>query len=310
MARLRDFVPAVRKVGIVSFVGHVWTEVLEDDLMTLAAAVAYSWLFAVFPFLIFLLTLAPYAPEARRAQAQQQITKSIQETIPKAGAETLLSSLDSVLNQPRTGLLGIGLVVTLWFASGGVSMTMSALDAAFDAPKVLPFYKQRPLAILLTIILAVFVLLVFVLLPVGDAVLYWLKRTSDFNLHWVWIVNLLRYGLAILLLLAILALLFKFGTVTKQRFSFFSPGAVFTLLVWIMLAAGFRFYVDRFGRYEKMYGAVGGVTIILFYFYLDALVLLIGAEINAEVQNILHPHERPAKKGPALVPSPGTPGEG
>ena len=305
MARLRDFAPAVRKVGFVSFVRHIWAETLEDDLMTLAAAVAYSWLFAVFPFLIFLLTLAPYAPEHQRANAQRQIAKSIQQTMPKEGADTLLSSLDSVLNQPRSGLLSLGLVVTLWFASGGVSMTMSALDAAFDAPKVLPFYKQRPLAILLTLILAVFVLLVFVLLPVGDAVLYWLNRKNTFAVEWVWIVNVLRYGLATLLLLAILSLLFKFGTITKQRFSFFSPGALFTLLVWFVLAAGFRFYVDRFGRYEKMYGAVGGVTIILFYFYLDALVLLIGAEINAEVQNILHPHERPEAKAPQPNASPG-----
>ena len=289
MARLRDFVPAVRKVGIVSFVRHVISETVDDNLATLAAAVAYSWLFAVFPFFIFLLTLAPYAPQAQKAQAQRRIDQSIMQTIPGEGGKTMLASLDSVLNQPHTGWLGISLVVTLWFASGGVSMTMSALDSAFDAPKVLPFYKQRPLAILLTAVLAVLVLLVFVLLPVGDAVLYGLKH-SHFDVEWVWLVDLLRYGIAVLLLLAILSLLFKFGTVTKQRFSFLSPGAIFTLLVWFLLGAVFKFYVNRFGRYEKTYGGLGGVTIILFYFYLDALILLIGAEINSEVQNILHPH--------------------
>lgn len=294
MARLRDLAPAVRRVGPFRFAWHVWSEVLEDDLMTQAAAVAYSWLFAVFPFMILLLTLAPYAPQAQKAKAQYQIDRSISKTIPGSGGQMMKSSLDSVLNQPRTGWLGVSLAVTLWFASGGVSMTMSALDTAFDAPKIPPFYKQRPLAILLTVVLAVFVLLVFVLIPVGDAVVYWLSREHMFAREWVWVVNILRYGLAALLLLSILALLYKFGTCTKQRFSFFSPGAIFTLLVWVGLGVLFRLYVTRFGQYEKTYGAIGGVTIILFYFYLDALVLLIGAEVNSEVQNIMQPELRPA----------------
>lgn len=131
------------------------------------------------------------------------------------------------------------------------------------------------------------ILAVFVLLPVGAAAMRWLSVHEIVPRFVVWALNFTRYGLAILLMFAVLAILYKFGTAVKQKFSFISPGAVFTVLVWILLGETFRFYVDKFGRYEKTYGTVGGVAIILLFFYLDALVLLVGAEINSEIDGVM-----------------------
>ncbi len=289
MADLKEFLPAVRKAGPFGFTLRIWQEISRDNVLTLAAAMAYSWLFAIFPFLIFLLTLAPYLPETQKVNAQQELSTFVREYLPQHGADTLLDSLNFVLSEPRTGLLSFGLVITLWAASGGVSMTMSALDSAFDAPASRPFYKQRPLAILLTIILVVLILLVFVLLPVGTQVMRWITHRDSLPIPLVWTVNVIRYILALLLMLSGLSTLYKFGSVVKQPFTFLSPGAIFTVTVWCLLGEGFRFYVDKFGRYERMYGAVGGVAIILLLFYIDALMLLIGAEINSEVDRVLHP---------------------
>ena len=101
-----------------------------------------------------------------------------------------------------------------------------------------------------------------------------------------------RYIVAIALMLAVLCLLYTFGTRVRHRFSFVTPGAIFTLLVWIILGESFRFYVDKFGKYQKTYGAVGGVAIILLFFYLDALVMLIGAEINNQINLTINKLER------------------
>jgi membrane protein len=95
-----------------------------------------------------------------------------------------------------------------------------------------------------------------------------------------------RYGLALMLMLAIVAVIYHFGPNIKQRWKFITPGSVFTVGVWLLLGVVFRVYVDRFGKYGETYGAVGGVIILLFFFYLDALVLLVGAEINSEVDCI------------------------
>ena len=299
MADLKELVPAIRKAGPWGFVFRIWQEIGRDNLLTLAAAMAYSWLFAIFPFVIFLLTLAPYLPEKQKVDAQHQITAFVQEMIPRE-AETVLESLEFVLKEPRTGLLSFGLVITLWTASGGVSMTMSALDAAFDAEKFRPFYIQRPIAILLTIVLVVLILLVFVLLPIGTAVINWLIAQQIIPHGLIFIVDAARYVMAVLLLLAALMLLYKFGTSVKQPLIFFSPGAIFAVIAWLVLGSSFRFYVDKFGRYDRTYGAVGGVAIILLLFYLDALVMLVGAEINGEVDRVL---KTTAPPSPASSPT-------
>jgi len=283
MARLSEFVPAVRTLGIRTFVVNICKAVSNDRLTTQAAAVAYAWLFAVFPFLLFLITLFAYIPEKQKINAHEYISNTAAKVLAKDAASTITSNLNQVMDQQRSGLLSLGLIVTLWIASGGMSMTMSALDAAYDGRKTWPFYIQRPLAILLTVIVAVLIIIVLLLLPVGTAVENWLAATNHVPDRILWALTFVRYGLAILLMLAVLALLYTFGTRVRHRFSFVTPGAVFTLLVWIVLGESFRFYVDKFGKYQKTYGAVGGVTILLLFFYLDALVLLIGAEINNQV---------------------------
>jgi membrane protein len=289
MARLREFLPAVRAVGIRRFVVCICKEVSKDQLTTQAAAVAYAWLFAIFPFLLFLLTLFAYIPEKSKVNAHAYLAAAAGKVMAHDAAQTVITNLDQVMDQQRFGLLSLGLIVTLWVASGGMSMTMSALDAAYDSRKTYPFYVQRPVAILLTIIVTVLILIVLLLLPVGTAIEQWLAASQYFPNRILWLLTFARYGLAIVLMLAVLALLYTFGTRNpkRHRFQLITPGALFTLLVWIVLGESFRFYVDKFGRYQKTYGAIGGVTILLFFFYLDALVLLIGAEINSQVDRTM-----------------------
>ena len=283
MARLQDTLPACRILGFRKFVVRIIKDVQEDKLTTQAAAVAYAWLFAVFPFLLFLITLFAYVPDKQKIDANKVIEGAVHKVMAKDAADTILSNMKEVLDQPRSGLLSIGIAVTLWVASGGMSMTMTALDAAYDAKITYPFYVQRPLAMLLTIIVIVLILIVMFLLPVGTAIENWLADSHKVPGRILWGLTFARYGVAILLMLAILSLLYTFGTRDSHKFSFITPGAVFTIVVWIVLGECFNFYVNKFGRYQKTYGAVGGVAIILLFFYLDALVLLIGAEINALV---------------------------
>ncbi len=286
MARLSDLGIAIHTLGFRRFVLQLWAEIVKDKLTTQAAAVAYAWLFAVFPFLLFLLTLFAYIPERQKVDATQYVSTVLHRVMAHEAAKTMDSNLTEVLNEPRSGLLSVGLVVTLWIASGGMAMTMTALDAAFDAPKPRPFYTQRPIAMLLTIVVTALVMVVFLLLPVGSAIERWLAATARVPSQVLWALTFTRYILAILLMFANLCLLYTFGTRVRHKFAFFSPGAIFTVIVWIVLGEGFRLYVDKFGRYQKTYGAVGGVTIILLFFYLDALVMLIGAEINSQVDRV------------------------
>ena len=186
MARLRDFVPAVRRVGLVRFVIVICMRVAKDKLVTQASAVAYAWLFAIFPFLLFLMTLFAYIPHQKKVRAVDIVSETVNKVMAHDAAETILTNLKQVLNEPRSGLLSIGLVVTLWIASGGMSMTMTALDAAYDAKKTYPWYLQRPLAMLLTIITTVLIAIVLVLMPVGSAIENWLAEEGNVPAKILW----------------------------------------------------------------------------------------------------------------------------
>ena len=292
MASLPAVPRAIRSTGLKTLAVNLGRRVAADDLSVHAAAVAYAWLFAVFPFLIFLLTLFAYLPESKKVNARNYIKDSIQQVMAKEAAETLLSNLDEVLDRPRSGLLVIGLATTLWIASGGMRATMTSLDAAYDAKRRRPFYVQWPLAVLLTFVVAAGMITVFLLVPVGTWIEGKLAEYQYFSKAMLWALTISRYGIACLLAFSLLSLLYHYGTVVKQPFTFFSPGAVFTVVVWFLLGWGFRFYVDRFGSYQKTYGAVGGVTILLLFFYLDAFVLLFGAEINSQLDECCATEQR------------------
>lgn len=284
MARLSDVPKVLSTVGLWGLAKRVWARISEDNLFTWASALAYSWLFAVFPFLIFMLSLVHALPDAAKARAREQIASLINH-LPTEAANTVMSNVES-LDQPKRGLTLLGLGVAIWAASGGMATTMAALDKCYDVTTSRPFYKQRPLAVLLTVVVAALILAVVLLLPIGSILKTVVIRTgyvTDRSLAWIVLFDFLRWGLSIASLVTALAVLYHWGPSIRHKFNWLTPGAVFTMVVWIVLGLAFRLYVEKFGKYDQTYGTVGGVAILMLSFYVDALVLLIGAEINSEL---------------------------
>lgn len=285
MARLRDIPKVLSTVGPFEFFKRVLKEIIDDGVLVWASALAYAWLFAIFPFFIFLLTLLPYLPETVKDQAEGPMKEAIFEMLPTQGADAVWSNIYNVIHQPHTGLLSTGILVTIWAASGGMNMTMSALDRCYDIPKARPFYKQRPLAVGLTVIVATLILLVLILLPLGTAATHFVRDRHIYGISDGMIVawNISRYTIALVLMQGVLAIVYYFGPSVKLKFRIVTPGSIFTMAVWLLLGFLFRLYVNRFGKYDQTYGTVGGVAILLLFFYIDAAVLLVGAEINSEI---------------------------
>jgi membrane protein len=288
MARLGDVPVVLRRVGMGAFLKRLWQQIGEDNVFTWGAALAYSWLFAVFPFLIFLLSLVPLIPDWIKPDIEADVGHFADTTLPKDAADVVREQVKGVMTKgAATGAFRIvGIVLTIWAASGGMSMTMQALDKAYDIDKGRPFYKQRPIAVGLTIVVATLVILVMILLPIGTLALRWLISQQQI---WPWLahlVNIVRYVIALGMLFAILALIYYFGPSFRHKFQAITPGAVFTIGVWLLLGYLFKLYLTQFGgaeSYNRTYGAVAGAAILLLFFYIDALVLLVGAEINSEI---------------------------
>ncbi len=319
MARLRDVPTVFRTMGFFAFLRKVYFEINDDNLYTWAASLAYSWLFAIFPFFLFLLTLIPLLKPAWKQEAINRINEAVN-TFPHETQVTLHTYVDPRLHEllykpppALTGILSLGLLITIWAASGGLNTTIAAMDKCYDVDKPRPFYKQRPLAIGLTLVVATMILLVIVLIPIGtlitreltsdaQSVLGSLPRdaTSWLGPVWIFLWQIFRYAVGLLLMLWIVAIVYHFGPAIKRKWRIVTPGSVFTVAMWILLGLVFRIYVDKYGKYNQTYGAVGGIAVLLLLFYLDALVLLIGAEINSEIDNAM---ER--LKPPVVTPQPG-----
>jgi membrane protein len=290
MPRLRDVPIAIRKAGVMELARRVNGQIIEDDVLVWASSMAYSWLFSVFPLLIFLLALLPYAPAEQRQTVITSINDSVKQ-LPANTAKELQAWVNYALNEKKGGLMSVGLLIALWAASGGMSVTMSAIDRCYDIDTGSSFIRHRVRAIVLTLVTAVLMILVVILLPVGGAVLQWLWYNSERVLGWQiptkwWVLlDISRWSLGLLLLMMVLNVVYHFGCQVKRRYRFLTPGAVFCVMTWVALGLGFRLYIDRFaiGGYNRTYGAVGSVIILLFLFYLAAIVLLVGAEINSEI---------------------------
>jgi membrane protein len=288
MARLRDVPHVLRTVGPIKFALRVWRQGSEDRLMTWASALAYAWLFAVFPFFIFLMTLVPYLPDKVKASTQHEM-KQLVYMFPEQGAKAIWEVEQHLLNAPpgSVWLRVVGIVLALWSASGGMAVTMNALNRCYELEVDRPWFRHRALAALLTIVVATLILLVVLLLPIGGIAKRFIIRQEIPHLHegapWIIAFDIARWALAIPFMISILTVLYHFGPYVKHRFHWLTPGAVFCIGVWVALGLAFKFYVEKFADYNKTYGTVGGAVVMLLMFYIDAAVLLWGAELNSEI---------------------------
>ena len=288
MASVWDVPVVMRTVGPVAFAKRIVREILDDNLFTLAAGLAYSWLFAVFPFLIFLLNLFPYLAGGRLKETRDGLRVFLFAALPDPAAAVLWTNMrdriERVVSYPSVLAMFVSLGIALWAASGGVAVTMAAMEKCYELEKGRAFYHRRPMAFGLTAMVAALVIVLVLLLPAGAAFKSWLVQTGSQRATF-WAFDAARGALAVAVVFLILAVLYHFGPSVKHRWQFVTPGAVFVLATWVVVGLLFRYYVNRFGqsKYEETYGAVGGTAILLLLFYLDAVVLLIGAQINSEI---------------------------
>lgn len=253
---------------------------MEDDMNTHAAALTYRVLLAIFPFLIFILTLLGALDMKGFFDAMLEEARSVL-------SADLYSQFESILEQVQSGanggLLSFGLLLAVWSAAGGVRSVMHALNVAYDVEEERKFWKKYLVSILFTIGLALILLAAMVLMFLGPQSMEWLAEQIGLGNVFVTIWTLLRYPAAILLMVLAVALIYYFFPNVNQPFKIVSPGSVIAVIVWVIATLGFSWYLSNFGNYNATYGSLAGVIIMLFYLYISSAILLLGAEVNAVI---------------------------
>lgn len=291
MARLREVPLVLKRVGAWTFSKRVFHEIFDDRVFNLAASVAFYWLLAIFPFLIFVLTLSPLLPTSTQEALFNQIIEWAYASLAPSSAEAVLENIQTVLLQPRGGLLSMGLLTTVWAASAGMNATMNALDICYDVSRPRNFFYQRSMAIVLTLGVVIAGLCVVILVPLGSIVIGVLTRYMP---DWATrpqqlLIDIARYTVGLFLLTFIVSAIYQFGTSVRRRWTLLTPGALVAVVTMSLLAVAFRAYIAEVGQasYDKTYGTLGGVMIMLLLFFLYGVVFLIGAEINSEIDFVV-----------------------
>lgn len=276
-------------------------EFLSDDMATYAAALSYNALFALFPFVIFLISLLGFL---QVPEFFDWILEQSRSALPRDAYERVVDVVAQIQNQSRGGLLSFGAITAIWAASSGVRSLMNALNTAHDVEETRPLWKRYLLSIAFTIGLAVLLIAAVGLMVLGPQAMEWLADQAGLGSLFVTLWTWLRIPVAILLLMISAALVYYVTPNVDEPFAFITPGAIIAVIVWILASIGFSIYVSNFGNYSATYGSLGGIVIVLFYFYISAAVLLLGAEINAEVHYAKAGHPEPEEGGESAKKEP------
>ena len=267
------------------FAKDLYKQIFEDQVFNGAAALGFYLTLAIFPALIFLLSLLPYLPVPNLDDA---IMDLLRRGLPQEAATLLEGTVRRIASERQGGLLSFGFLAMLWAASTGMYAVMQQLNITYNVKEARPFLKARTTAILLTLLFSALIISVFALIVMGGFVQDWLAELVGRNRTLLVSFTLARWGIILAALLFGVALIYYLAPNTQQPFRWITPGSVFAVAVLLLASLAFRVYIENFADYEAMYGAIGAVIVLMLWFYVAGLVLLIGSEINVVVERYRH----------------------
>jgi membrane protein len=273
---------------------RTWNEFNADNCLGLAAQLAYYLLLALVPALVFLIALTSFFP----AQAIDQLMNSVATVAPGEMTQLVRDQFASISQGQHGGLLTFGFAMALWSSSAAVVAITDALNRAYDIDEARPWWKVRLTAILLTIGLAAFVLVAMGLVLVGPTIADWLAARTGLGSVFAWTWKIVQWPIVFALVATALAVLNYFGPDADQDWTWVSPGAVLATMLWLVASLAFKLYVANFANYNETYGSLGGIIVLMLWFYISGLAILVGAEMNAEIEHASPYGKDPGEKVP------------
>ncbi len=263
-----------------SFWRRIWHEVNEDDCWGMAAQLSYYFLLAFLPFLVFLSALINYLPGV--PGLLERLLDNFYRFMPDRSYSLVRSILDSVLRSRDEGILTLGLASALWFASSAFNGMIALLNRAYQVRDTRSYFFTRTLAVLVTLVVSAFLLVSGVLIFFGDwmigalAASVWLQ-TIYTAIRWVIIFLMLNVGVQIV-----------YYTLPARRFPWrlITPGGLLAVLGWVVGSLAFRWYVNRFGDFQELWGSLGALIALMLWFYLCSFFLVLGGEIDSEIHKV------------------------
>lgn len=274
--------PGFSPLPIYTVATFFFKEIAKDTLVNKASSLAYNFMLAIFPAIIFLFTLIPYIP--KRIGFQEQLMSLLALVLPNNAFLALEATIGEIVNIQNGSLLSIGFLLSLFFATNGTHNLMVAFNKSSLIVETRTWFKQRMVAIVLTVVIVLSVIVCIAAMAIGEIVLNYLKAELNYKGGLtIYAIQLTRWALLGILYFVTVSILYRYGPAHAKKWKFFSPGSWLATILAFLTIWGFSFYINNFSAYNKIYGSIGTLIVIMIWLYLNSLILLVGFELNASV---------------------------
>jgi membrane protein len=270
----------VKQLGL-----RVWRGINDDDVLGRAGQIAYGFLFAVFPLFMFLLAILGIVA-GPHSSIQQHLVMELTDAMPPVAARVVQHVVAEITRASGSGKLSFGLILTLIAATSAMTNVMDTLNAAYNVREARSFLKFRSVAVGLTVALGILMVIAMTIVLYGNGIANRVGRFIGLSDVVTWTWKVAQWPVAVFFLLLSFALIYYFGPdVEFPVWHWISPGSVAGVFMWAVASFGLRVYLHFFNSYSKTYGSLGAVMILLLWFYVTGIAILVGGEVNAEIEN-------------------------
>lgn len=274
--------PGFDGVSVYDSIYFVYLESKKDDITVRAKAMAHSFFLALFPAIIFLLTLIPYLPFT--LDYVEFWKSSLTGLLPSQAENYLFQIMDSLSKHIRVGSQFLSLILMLYFTSNGISTLLSGFSKSYEETfKRRNFFQHRLVAVEITFLLVTVLILSTSLVILGNIFLNLLFDQLQLGQLARITLDILRWIVVVVLLYFTISILFRYGPAMKKKIKFLSPGAGIATFLSMLSSVGFSYFVNNFGRYNEIYGSLGAIIILMIWMEFNSLAILAGYELNAAI---------------------------
>ncbi len=278
-------VPMAQNLGMVSLLKRLAKEIQEDHLAAFAGNLTYKGLFALFPFLVFLLSLLGLfgAPDLLR-----DLIDRAAGVLPQGAVDFLEGQLLGIAGSRAQGAFTVGAIVSillaLWGVSGAFRSVMEAMNVMYEVEEARPFWKQLLISVFLSLGVAALLIVALVLVVFGPEIAGAIAGATSLGSVFQLVWNIVQWPVLIFLVVFAFALIYYYAPDVEQRFRWISPGSIVAVLMWLIFSLLFSIYVERSGSFNATYGSLAGIVILMLYIYYSSFIMLVGAQLNQVIE--------------------------
>ncbi|MCB9467309.1 MAG: YihY/virulence factor BrkB family protein [Candidatus Obscuribacterales bacterium] len=294
--KLEEIDREIYRVDILKLARAVFAECKQNELITRASAIAFTAMVTTVPFLALIITIAVYCIPDQNipgtvdfcTSMSAQIESMSGKVIPPEAAAIIQNQIERLQDKPRAAVLSTGLLVTVWLSSSLFISVIDALNKIYGVEETRPYWKLRLIAVFMALVQSVIVIATvsaIVAWPLWVSMFGWSTGEASF-------ANFVSWTLSFLMVLLTFAITFRIGPSVKARDKYVLPGSLFGTVGFLITTYGFRIYVENSSRYDAMYGSLGGVMVLMIWFYISSFVLLLAGQINKYFMQRRHSLEK------------------